>query len=77
MFYRLYHRANLHSSPITRFAMELQLFVCDHATPAITEKLRSKGIAMHMYGISVYYVYNKSQLNGTLMELLEMNVNIM
>jgi hypothetical protein len=39
--------------PIARFTVELQCFVCDHATPPIIE---SKGIAMHAYGIYVYYM---------------------
>ena len=61
-----YHRANSRSSPrpIARFAKELQRFVCDRTTPPIIEKLRSKGIAMHAYGVSVYYAYTGSQLNG-------------
>ena len=51
------------SEPIVHFAEELQCFVCDCATPTIIEKLRSKGVAMHVYGIFVYYAYTKSQLN--------------
>ena len=53
----LYHRANLRSSlrPIVRFVVEIQRFVCDHATPPIIEKLWSKGVAMHAYGVSAYY----------------------
>ena len=55
---KLYHRANLHSSfrPIACFVVEIQCFVCDCATPPIVEKLRSKGVAMHAYGVSPYYV---------------------
>ena len=41
---------------IAHFVVEIQHFVCDRATPPIIEKLRSKGIAMHAYGVSVYYV---------------------
>ena len=54
---KLYHRANLHSSfrPAVRFVMEIQRFVCNRATPPIIKKLRSKGVVMHMYGISAYY----------------------
>ena len=61
-----YHRANSCSSfrPITRFAVELQSFVCDRATPPTIEKLWSKDVATHRYGISVYYEYTGSQLNG-------------
>ena len=61
-----YHRANLHSSlrPITHFAMELERFVCDCATPPTIEKLRFEGVAMYAYGVSVYYAYTGSQLNG-------------
>ena len=55
---KLYHRANPRSSlrPITRFIVETQRFVCDRATPPIIKKLRSKGVAMHAYGVSAYYV---------------------
>ena len=54
---KLYHRANPHSSfrPIGRFVVEIQRFVCDRATPPIIKKLRSKGVAMHTYGVSAYY----------------------
>ena len=41
--------------PIERSVMEIQHFVYDCATPSIIEKLRSKGVAMHAYGISAYY----------------------
>ena len=49
-----YHRANSRSSSrsIMRFVVEIQRFVCDRATPPIIEKLRSKGVAMHAYGVS-------------------------
>ena len=40
---------------IARFVVEIQRFVCDRATPPIIEKLRSKGVAMHAYGVSEYY----------------------
>ena len=54
---KLYHRANPRSSfgPTMRFIAEIQRFVCDHTTPPIIEKLRSKGVAMHAYGVSTYY----------------------
>ena len=54
---KLYHRANSRSSlrPIARFVVEIQRFVCDRATPPIIEKLRSKGVPMHAYGVSAYY----------------------
>ena len=54
---KLYHRATPHSSfrPIVRFVVEIQRFVCDSATLPIIEKLRSKGIAMHAYGVPAYY----------------------
>ena len=54
---KLYHRANTRSSfrPTVRFVMEIQRFVCDCTTPPIIEKLRSKGVAMHVYGVSAYY----------------------
>ena len=55
---KLYHRANLRSSLrlIAHFVVEIQHFVCDRATTPIIEKLRSKGVAMHAYGIPAYYV---------------------
>ena len=61
-----YHRANsrLSFTRIARFAMELQSFVCDRATPPKIDELRSKGVAMHAYGVSVYYAHTGSQLNG-------------
>ena len=54
---KLYHRANPHSSLrlIARFVVEIQRFVCDLATPPIIDKLRSKGFATHVYGVSAYY----------------------
>ena len=62
---KLYHRANPRSSfrPIARFVVEIQCLVCDCATPPIIEKLRSKGIAMHAYGVSAYYAWTRNQLN--------------
>ena len=53
----LYDRANLRSSlrPTPRFVVEIQRFVCDCATPPIIQKLQSKGITMHAYGVSAYY----------------------
>ena len=72
---KLYHRANLRSSfrPIARFAVVLFSFVCDHATPPIIKKLWSKGIAMHVYGVSVYYA---KSIIWTWVEPFEMNVKI-
>ena len=32
---------------LVRYAVELQSFVCDRATPPTIEKLWSKGVAMH------------------------------
>ena len=54
---KLYHRANprLSFRPIARFIVVIQHFVCDRATPLIIEKLRSKGVAMHAYGVSAFY----------------------
>ena len=54
---KLYHRANPRSNlrPIVCLVVEIQRFVCDRATPPIIEKLRSKGVAMHAYGVSAYY----------------------
>ena len=55
---KFYHRANLRSSfrPTVHFVVEIQRFVCDRATLPIMEKLRSKGVTMHTYGVSAYYV---------------------
>ena len=57
IFDKLYHRANPCSSfrVTVRFVVEIQRFVCDYATPPIIEKLLSKGVAMHVYGVSAYY----------------------
>ena len=54
---KVYHRAKLRSSlrPIVCLVVDIQRFVCDCATPPIIEKLRSKGVAMHTYGVSAYY----------------------
>ena len=54
---KLYHRANPCSSLrlIVCLVVEIQRFVCDCATPPVIEKLRSKGVAMHAYGVSAYY----------------------
>ena len=58
IFEKLYHRANPRSSfrATVRFVVEIQRFVCDRATPPIIEKLQSKGVAMHVYGVSAYYM---------------------
>ena len=45
------------------YFIELQRFLCNRATPPTIEKLRSIGIAMHAYGVSVYYAYTGNQLN--------------
>ena len=57
MVNKLYHRANPRSSfrPTMHFVMEIQRFICDRAKPPTIEKLRSKGVAMHTEGVSVYY----------------------
>ena len=54
---KLYHRANLHSSfrLIMRFVVEIQHFLCDRTTSPIIKQLRSKAVAMHVYGVSTYY----------------------
>ena len=53
---KLYHRANPRPSlrPVACFVVKIR-FVFGHATPPIIEKLRSKGVAMHAYGVSAYY----------------------
>ena len=55
--------------------MELQHFVCDYATPPIIEKLLSKGVAMHAYGVSILLVNPKS-IKWTWAEPFEMDVKI-
>ena len=63
---KLYHRANLRSSlrPIMCLVVEIQRFVCDRATPLIIEKLQSKGVARHAYGVSAYYRDPEMDLGG-------------
>lgn len=42
-------------------SMNVATALCDHATPPIIDKLRSKGVAMQvLYGISKYCIYWKS-----------------
>ena len=57
IFENLYHRANLRPNlrQIARFALEIERFVCDRATSIENEKLRSEGVAMYAYSVSVYY----------------------
>ena len=50
--------------PTVHFAVEIQRFACDRATPPIIEKLWSKCVAMHAYGVSAYYAQCGNQLNG-------------
>ena len=59
---RLMGFSNPHSGIrlIVCFAVELQRFLCDHATPPTIEILQSKSIAMHAYGVSIYYAYTGS-----------------
>ena len=50
-------RANSPASlrPIALFALERARFVCDRATCIESEKLRSEGVGMYTYSVSVYY----------------------
>ena len=76
---KLYHRANLRLSfrPTVLFVVEIQHFVCDHATPPIIEKLRSKGVAMHTYAVSACIVrVTRKSIKWTWAEPFEMNVKI-
>ena len=41
---------------------QIARFVCDRATAIRNEKLRSKGVAMHAYGVSVYHACTGNQL---------------
>ena len=54
---KLYPRANSPASlrPIARFALEIARFVCYRTTRIENEKLRSEGVAMYAYSVSVYY----------------------
>ena len=54
----LYNRANLPPSLrlIACFALELERFVHNRATPTNVEKLQSKVVAMQVYSVSVYYL---------------------
>ena len=58
IFDKLYHRANYLPSPRHHA-------LCSRSchTPE-NKKLQSKGVAMHAYGISVYYEWTGNQLNG-------------
>ena len=42
--------------PITHFVVKLERFLCDRTTPPIIQKLRSKGVTMHVYGVSAFYM---------------------
>ena len=44
------------------FTLELEHFVCNHATTIENEKVQSKGIAMHAYSVSEYHACTRSQL---------------
>ena len=69
---KLYHRPNPRSNlrPIVCFVVEIQHFVCNSATPPIIEKLRSKGVAMHAYGVTW------KSIKWTWAEPFEMNIKI-
>ena len=57
--------------------MEPERFVCDRTTPLRIEKLRSKGLAMHAYGISIYRISSKSHhprnLTASICQLVPIN----
>ena len=46
---------------IAYFVVEIQRFVYDRTTPPIIEKLQSKGVAMHAYGVS--YTMPEPEIN--------------
>ena len=62
---KLYHRANPRSSfrPIACFIVEIQRFVCDHATPPIIEKLQSKGVAMLCMRMVIPHTMREPEIN--------------
>ena len=49
--------------PIVCLVVEIQCFVCDRATPPIIEKLWSKGVAIHAYGVSAYCTTRDPEIN--------------
>ena len=53
IFDKLYPRANLPPSlrPIARFALELEHFVYNHATPTVNKKLWPKGVTIYMAAV--------------------------
>ena len=59
------------------FALELEHFVYNHATPTINEKLQPKGVAMYAYSISIlYYTCTESQLMSTWVEPFKINTKV-
>ena len=48
---------------IARFALELERFVCDCATPKMNKKLRSKGVALLCTHITFLYTMNELEIN--------------
>ena len=54
IFDKLYHNANPRSSFRATALRCEETALCNRATPRIIKKLRSKGVAMHAYGVSAY-----------------------
>ena len=75
IFDKLYPRVNLPPSlrPIAHFALELERFVCDRATPTINEKLRSKGVRVQRFRI---LRVNQKSIKWTWAEPFEMNAKV-
>ena len=51
-------------------------FVCDRDTRIENEKLRSKGVAMYVYSVSVYSAHTGSQLIGLGWSCSKMNTKV-
>ena len=48
--------------PIMHFVVEIQRFICDHATPSNYDPKAL--LCMHAYGISAYHAIPRNQLNA-------------
>ena len=64
MIYRVFREIGAAQKIRTQLKFVVQRFVYDRAPPPTIEKLWSKSVAMHTYGVSVCHAYTKSQLNG-------------
>ena len=59
------------------FALEITSFVCDRTTRIENEKLRSRGIAMYAYSVSIIILHvNQKSIKSTWAEPFEKNVKV-